>query len=120
MYGAMKSPRRYYGAIGIIELDDFIQEFDTCQGGVSISDVVISGGARSSTSGGIRSGTTGSTDEVVGEGTRSGTSGAASTKNDTSSTAVGKLGGVVSGVPTFSPIAEFFKMLRKNYQRMKT
>lgn len=111
---------------------DYALEFDTwgrhwssnylssSQGGVSISDVVISGGARSSTSGGIRSGTTGSTDEVVGEGTRSGTSGAASTKNDTSSTAVGKLGGVVSGVPTFSPIAEFFKMLRKNYQRMKT
>lgn len=30
MYVAMKGPRRYSGAVCIIELDDFIQEFDTC------------------------------------------------------------------------------------------
>ncbi|BBN19983.1 hypothetical protein Mp_8g15430 [Marchantia polymorpha subsp. ruderalis] len=29
MYGASKGPRRYSGAVGTIELDDFIQEFDT-------------------------------------------------------------------------------------------
>ena len=29
MYGAMKGPRRYSGAVGTIELEDFIQEFDT-------------------------------------------------------------------------------------------
>ncbi|OAE21045.1 hypothetical protein AXG93_606s1310 [Marchantia polymorpha subsp. ruderalis] len=29
IYMAMKGLRRYYGAVGTIELDDFIQEFDT-------------------------------------------------------------------------------------------
>jgi hypothetical protein len=29
MYGATKGPRRFSGAMGTIELDDFIQEFDT-------------------------------------------------------------------------------------------
>lgn len=29
MYGAMKGPLRYSGAVSTIELDDFIQEFDT-------------------------------------------------------------------------------------------
>ena len=29
MYGASKGPRRFSGALGTIELDDFIQEFDT-------------------------------------------------------------------------------------------
>jgi len=28
MYGATKGPRQYSGAVGTIELDDFIQEFD--------------------------------------------------------------------------------------------
>jgi hypothetical protein len=27
--GAMKGPRRYSGVVGIIELEDFIQEFDS-------------------------------------------------------------------------------------------
>ncbi len=27
MYGATKAPHRYLGVVGIIELDDFIQEF---------------------------------------------------------------------------------------------
>jgi hypothetical protein len=29
MYGATKGPYRYLGAVGTIELDDFIQEFDS-------------------------------------------------------------------------------------------
>ena len=29
MYGVTKGPRRYSGAVGTIDLDDFIQEFDT-------------------------------------------------------------------------------------------
>ncbi len=29
VFGAMKGPRRYLGAVGTIELEDFIQEFDS-------------------------------------------------------------------------------------------
>lgn len=29
MYGANKGPRRYSGAVGTLDLDDFIQEFDS-------------------------------------------------------------------------------------------
>lgn len=107
-----------------------------------VSGVVVSEVASSNTSvgtsEGTRSGTSGSIDGATGEGTRSGPSGAAgeATRNETSgriggaasvdtssgtsSTAVGSLGGVASGVPTFSPIAKFFKRLRKNYQGAKT
>ncbi|OAE31778.1 hypothetical protein AXG93_3072s1010 [Marchantia polymorpha subsp. ruderalis] len=116
------------------------------QGGVGtsggVSGVVASGGTSSSTSGGTsegtRSGSSGSTGGADGKGTRSGpseaidgairsgtsgrTGGVASvdTSSGTSSFAVGSLGVVASGLPTFNPIAKFFKRLRKNYQGMKT
>ncbi len=28
LYGASKGPRQFFGVVGIIELDDFIQDFD--------------------------------------------------------------------------------------------
>ncbi|OAE21617.1 hypothetical protein AXG93_939s1250 [Marchantia polymorpha subsp. ruderalis] len=56
MYGAVKGPRRYSNAVGTIELDDFIQEFDS--GGASIG---MSGDASSSISEGT-SGAVGATE----------------------------------------------------------
>lgn len=108
--------------------------------------VVTSEDASSSTSGGTsegtRSYTSGSTNDVAGEGSRSdtnvniggatdvssrngnsgrtGSSASGDTRSDTSSTAVGSLGGVVSGISSYSPIAKFFKRLRKNYRGVKT
>ncbi|OAE28330.1 hypothetical protein AXG93_2490s1200 [Marchantia polymorpha subsp. ruderalis] len=167
MYGAAKGPRRYSGAVGTIELDDFIQEFDTwcdmqflrnptlftpffawkglfqhlegppmddyhefgreyaaeidawrrhwspnyssiTQGGVGTSgaaSIGISGGASSS----ISEGTSGA---VGATGT--------STSSGTVSIAGGSTRGDASGVPSFSPIPEFFQRLRKNYQGVKT
>ncbi|PTQ47547.1 hypothetical protein MARPO_0007s0008, partial [Marchantia polymorpha] len=151
MYGAMKGPRRYSGAVGTIELDDFIQEFDTwCDmqflrnptlftpffawkglfqhlEGPPMHDyhefgreydVEIDAWRRhwapnytSITQGGVGTsgGASGSiTDGTSGAGTTSGAVGVASTSGET------------TGVPSFSPILEFFKRLRKNYQGMRT
>ncbi|PTQ28729.1 hypothetical protein MARPO_0156s0026, partial [Marchantia polymorpha] len=151
MYGAMKGPRRYSGAMGTIELDDFIQEFDTwCDmqflrnptlfrpffawkglfqhlEGPPMDDYhefgreyaveidawrrhwspiymsIIQGGV--GTSGGASDSIT---DDTSGAGTTSGAVGVASTSRET------------TGVPLFSPITEFFKSLRKNYQGVRT
>ncbi|PTQ40682.1 hypothetical protein MARPO_0038s0037 [Marchantia polymorpha] len=151
MYGAMKGPRRYSGAVGTIELDDFIHEFDTwCdmqflrnptlftpffawkglfqhlerppmddyhefgrEYAVEIDawrrhwspkyTSIIQGGV------GTSGGASGSiTDGTSGAGTTSGAVGVASTSGET------------TGVPSFSPIPEFFKRLRKNYQGVRT
>ncbi|BBN08134.1 hypothetical protein Mp_4g09160 [Marchantia polymorpha subsp. ruderalis] len=151
MYGAMKGPRRYSGAVGTIELDDFIQEFDTwCDmqflrnptlftpffawkglfqhlEGPPMDDyhefgreyaVEIDAWRRhwspnytSITQGGVGTsgGASGSiTDGTSGAGTTSGAIGVASTSGETTC------------VPSFSPIPEFFKRLRKNYQGVRT
>ncbi|BBN14385.1 hypothetical protein Mp_6g11220 [Marchantia polymorpha subsp. ruderalis] len=151
MYGAMKGPRRYSGAVGTIELDDFIQEFDTwCDmqflhnptlftpffawkglfqhlEGPPMDDyhefgreyaVKIDAWRRhwspnytSITQGGVGTsgGASGSIiDGTSGAGTTSGAVGVASTSGET------------TGVPSFSPIPEFFKRLRKNYQGVRT
>ncbi|PTQ36558.1 hypothetical protein MARPO_0063s0090, partial [Marchantia polymorpha] len=142
MYGAMKGPRRYSGAVGTIELDDFIQEFDTwCDmqflrnptlftpffawkglfqhlEGPPMDDyhefgreyaVEIDAWRRhwspnytSITQGGVGTsgGASGSiTDGTSGAGTTSGAVGVASTSGET------------TGVPSFSPIPEFFKKI---------
>ncbi|BBN17747.1 hypothetical protein Mp_7g16710 [Marchantia polymorpha subsp. ruderalis] len=78
------------------------------QGGVSTSgaaSIGISGGASSS----ISEGTSGA---VGATGT--------STSSGTVSIAGGSTRGDASGVPSFSPIPEFFQRLRKNYQGVKT
>ncbi|BBN20292.1 hypothetical protein Mp_8g17980 [Marchantia polymorpha subsp. ruderalis] len=167
MYGAAKGPRRYSGAVGTIELDDFIQEFDTwCDmqflrnptlftpffawkglfqhlEGPPMDDYhefgreyaaeidawrrhwspnyssITQGGV--GTSGGASIGISGGASSSISEGT-SGAVGATgtSTSSGTVSIAGGSTRGDASGVPSFSPIPEFFQRLRKNYQGVKT
>ncbi|PTQ34011.1 hypothetical protein MARPO_0084s0073, partial [Marchantia polymorpha] len=167
MYGAAKGPRRYSGAVGTIELDDFIQEFDTwCDmqflrnptlftpffawkglfqhlEGPPMDDYhefgreyaveidawrrhwspnyssITQGGV--GTSGGASIGISGGASSSISEGT-SGAVGATgtSTSSGTVSIAGGSTRGDAGGVPSFSPIPEFFQRLRKNYQGVKT
>ncbi|BBN06970.1 hypothetical protein Mp_3g25410 [Marchantia polymorpha subsp. ruderalis] len=73
------------------------------------------------TSGGASIGISGGASTSISEGT-SGAVGATgtSTSSGTVSIAGGSTRGDASGVPSFSPIPEFFQRLRKNYQGVKT
>ncbi|OAE32223.1 hypothetical protein AXG93_4525s1040 [Marchantia polymorpha subsp. ruderalis] len=90
MYAAMRCPRRYSYAVSTIELDDFIQEFDTC----------------GDASGSIIEGTSGAN--------------GASICSGPVCIASGSMNGDAGGIPLFSSNPEFFKSLRKNYQWVKT
>ncbi|OAE32414.1 hypothetical protein AXG93_3671s1330 [Marchantia polymorpha subsp. ruderalis] len=103
----------------VSKVDALVKDFTDLKDGVDInggvSGIVASGALDSSTSGGTNEGTRSGPSAAGGGGTRSGTTGHTDdatnedTSSGTSSTAVGSLGVATSVVPTFNPIAEFFK-----------
>ncbi|OAE32881.1 hypothetical protein AXG93_3052s1110 [Marchantia polymorpha subsp. ruderalis] len=120
-------PRRVRGALALAFQQCFGLGLSGVLGTFCMLYNAVSWSASSSTSGGTRSGTSGSSGRAAGEGTGSGTSGVVGggirsdtsgriggaargdTSTGTSSTAVGTLDGIASGVPTFSLIRDFFK-----------
>ncbi|OAE20887.1 hypothetical protein AXG93_3256s1340 [Marchantia polymorpha subsp. ruderalis] len=88
---------------------DYAGEIDACRRHWSPNYLSI-------TQGGV--GTSGGASSSVSKGTSRGVG--AVTSSGTVSIAGGSMSGDASGVPSFSPIPEFFKRLRKNYQGVKT
>ncbi|PTQ27347.1 hypothetical protein MARPO_0204s0011, partial [Marchantia polymorpha] len=86
-----------FGREYAVEIDAWMRHWSPNYTSITQGGVGISGGA----SGSITDGTSGA-------GTTSGAVGVASTSGET------------TGVPSFSPIPEFFKRLRKNYQGVRT